>query len=72
MKIDVYDFDGTIYDGDSSVDFFLFCLRRNKKIIIKIIPIVCSIISYFIRRKDKTKYNLRSFRDGPRGILHEN
>ena len=26
MRIDVYDFDGTIYDGDSTVDFTRFCL----------------------------------------------
>lgn len=29
MRIDVYDFDGTIYDGDSTVDFWLYCLRRQ-------------------------------------------
>lgn len=29
MLIDVYDFDGTIYDGDSTADFVLFCLRRH-------------------------------------------
>ena len=27
--MNVYDFDGTIYDGDSTVDFFLFALKRN-------------------------------------------
>lgn len=27
--MNVYDFDGTLYDGDSSVDFLLFCLRRR-------------------------------------------
>ena len=32
-KIDVYDFDGTIYDGDSTVDFFKYSLKRNKKIL---------------------------------------
>lgn len=32
MEIDVYDFDGTIYDGDSTVDFYLYCLRRHPKI----------------------------------------
>ena len=26
MKIIAYDFDGTIYDGDSSFDFYKFCL----------------------------------------------
>lgn len=28
--MNVYDFDGTIYDGDSSVDFFLFSLKKYK------------------------------------------
>lgn len=32
MKLNLYDFDGTIYDGDSSVDFFKYCLKKNKKI----------------------------------------
>lgn len=31
MDIDVYDFDGTIYDGDSTVDFYLYCLRRHPR-----------------------------------------
>ena len=29
MKIDVFDFDGTIYDGDSTVDFLCFCLGKK-------------------------------------------
>ena len=29
MLIDVYDFDGTIYDGDSTFDYVKFCLRRH-------------------------------------------
>lgn len=31
--MNVFDFDGTIYSGDSSIDFYLFCLRKNPKII---------------------------------------
>lgn len=27
--INVYDFDHTIYDGDASIDFYLFCLQRR-------------------------------------------
>ena len=34
MLIDVYDFDGTIYDGDSTVDFTLFCLRRHPALLL--------------------------------------
>jgi HAD superfamily phosphoserine phosphatase-like hydrolase len=30
--MNVYDFDGTIYDGDSTVDFYMFCLKRHRKI----------------------------------------
>lgn len=32
--MNVYDFDKTIYDGDSSIDFCLFCYRVRKKTII--------------------------------------
>ncbi len=27
--MNVYDFDKTIYDGDSTIDFYLFCLRKK-------------------------------------------
>ncbi len=30
--MNVYDFDKTIYDGDSTIDFYLYCLRRRPKI----------------------------------------
>ena len=30
MKIQVYDFDKTIYDGDSSWDFYVYCLKHHK------------------------------------------
>lgn len=32
--MNAYDFDKTIYDGDSSVDFYLFCLRKYPTIIL--------------------------------------
>ncbi len=34
MRIDVYDFDGTLYDGDSTVDFVFFCLRRHPALLL--------------------------------------
>lgn len=33
MKLIAYDFDGTVYKGDSSVDFYKYCFKKNKKII---------------------------------------
>lgn len=44
MKIDVLDFDGTLYQKDSSKEFFKYCLKKNKKIILN----VPKIIIYFI------------------------
>ncbi|MBQ7624181.1 MAG: HAD-IB family phosphatase [Clostridia bacterium] len=30
--MNAYDFDGTVYDGDSTADFFRFCAKRSLKI----------------------------------------
>lgn len=32
MKVNLYDFDHTIYSGDASLDFILFCMRRHPKL----------------------------------------
>ena len=37
MKLYLYDFDGTIYKGHSSIDFFAFCIARYPKIL-KYVP----------------------------------
>ncbi|MBQ7240733.1 MAG: HAD-IB family phosphatase [Bacilli bacterium] len=34
MKINLFDFDGTIYDGDSTVDFIKYIIKRNPLAII--------------------------------------
>lgn len=31
--MNVYDFDGTIYNGDSTIDFFLYALKRNPSVL---------------------------------------
>lgn len=52
-SINVYDFDKTIYDGDSSIDFFKFALKRNKRIARRIFPILWAGMLYMLRIKDK-------------------
>ena len=63
MKINVYDFDGTIYDGDSSVDFYLFCLKKKIKIIRRLPSFGFNIIFYLFKRisKEQLKGNYFSF-----------
>lgn len=39
-KFNVYDFDKTVYDGDSSIDFYLFCLKLNPHLIL-LLPYMC-------------------------------
>lgn len=36
MRIDVYDFDGTLYHGDSTVDFVRHCLLRHPALLLSL------------------------------------
>ena len=54
--MNVYDFDNTIYDGDSSVDFWMFCMRKNP-IIVFLIPYQLWMgILYKINLIDKVRF----------------
>lgn len=46
-QINVYDFDGTIFEGDCSVQFYLFCLRHRPFIATCILKQLKGTISYF-------------------------
>lgn len=46
--MNIYDFDNTIYDGDSTADFYLFSLIRHKKIITLVPSLVFSFIKFYI------------------------
>ncbi len=63
MNINVYDFDKTIYDGDSSIDFYLYCMKLNKKIIFRIPSFLFSFFCYKLKgtSKEKMKENYFSF-----------
>ncbi len=59
--INGYDFDGTIYDGDSSVDFYLFCLKKNKKVLLQLPIQIWGIILYSLKIIDKTAFKEKVF-----------
>lgn len=53
--MNVYDFDGTIYNGDSTVDFYLYCVRRHPALL-KYLPVQgFAVVRYMLRRCDKTR-----------------
>ncbi len=60
-KIDVYDFDKTLYKKDSTIQLYLFCLRRKWTIIKYLLFQIISLIIFKITRKDKYKENFFVF-----------
>lgn len=62
--MNVYDFDNTIYAGDSTFDFYMFCLKRHKEIL-KLSPNLAKEFTKFavLRRISKTEFkeNMYSF-----------
>lgn len=59
--INVYDFDKTIYDGDSTIDFYLFCIYKNP-ILVFLLPItILYFIIYKLKIIDKLKFKEKFF-----------
>ena len=59
--IDVYDFDKTIYDGDSSIDFYLYCLKRKKSIVFFLPIQLFAAILYILGLKEKEYFKEKFF-----------
>lgn len=53
--MNVYDFDGTIYNGDSSVDFFLYALKHRPSILSYLPKQAWGFVLYGTNRIEKTK-----------------
>jgi len=55
MKFIVYDFDGTIYDGDSTFDFIKFLISKKKSILLNIPKMFIYLIKYKLKEIKKEK-----------------
>ena len=53
--MNIYDFDGTIYDGDSSIDFFKFCVKKDKTCLLILPKFFLTLIGYKLKIYDKEK-----------------
>lgn len=51
--MNVYDFDGTIYNGDSSVDIYFFLLKRYPKLIAYFPKQILGIVKYKLHLSSK-------------------
>ena len=60
--MNVYDFDGTIYDGDSTVDFWLFCTRERPAVFLKCLPrTLAAAVLFALGRIPKETWKERFF-----------
>lgn len=53
--MNVYDFDGTLYDGDSTVDFYLFCARKHPGVLRALPQQAAGVFRYKLGRCTKTR-----------------
>ena len=60
-KMNVYDFDKTIYDGDSTVDFYFYCLKRYPKILLRLPSVAWYAILYMFQVYTKTQFKEKFF-----------
>lgn len=54
--MNVYDFDGTIYDGDSTIDFYIYCLMRYPRILKATWQQITGTLLYVFGKIDKTAW----------------
>lgn len=53
--MNVYDFDETIYDGDSTVDFFRYCLLHHPAMAVTLPNTGVNFLLYFAKLQSKTR-----------------
>lgn len=60
--MNVYDFDKTIYSGDSTADFYLYSLKKHPKIIKCLPGLAKAFASYYIFKKgNKTRFKEKMY-----------
>lgn len=61
----VFDFDNTIYDGESSFDFFCFCMRKRKRLVLFVPVVIYNFVLYKFNllSEDKIYKFVNSFSD---------
>jgi len=62
MKFDLYDFDGTIYDGDSGVDIVLFAIKKYPKTLLYLLSSIGTLILYLLKLRTKEEIKSKIFR----------
>lgn len=63
VGMNAYDFDKTIYNGDSTAHFYLFSLRRHPKIWLLLPSLLGAALRFYVfKRGSKTQFKERMYR----------
>lgn len=62
MKVDLFDFDGTVINGDSGIRFWRYCVSRHPRILIYFPVQAWGVICYALHIGDRTLAKERLFR----------
>ena len=60
--VNVYDFDNTIYDGDSTVDFYKYCIRKYPSVMLRWPELAICGPLFLMKRMDKTVFKQRFYK----------
>ncbi len=60
--MNIYDFDGTVYDGDSTADFYFYCLKKYPSVLKTVIPMLWAFFLYILGIKTKTQFKEKMYR----------
>ena len=61
--MNVYDFDNTIFEGDSTFRFVRFCMRRHPKALLYLPRIGAAAVNYYLfHHGDKTRFKEKMYR----------
>ncbi len=59
--MNIYDFDETVYDGDSTRDFYFYCLKRFPKMLLSVPAMAGAFFLYIIGAKTKTRFKEKMY-----------
>ena len=54
-KMNVYDFDKTIYVNDSTLDFYKYCIKKYPLMLIEVFPLIITGVLYLLKIMSKTQ-----------------
>lgn len=59
--MNVYDFDKTIYNGDSTVDFYIYCIKISPRLLIFLPGQILALLKYIFKIHSKTEFKEQFF-----------